>query len=296
MGMRQIKIKQSITVRESLSLEAYLRQIDKIPLLSLEEEEALAKQIQASLKYSVEGDVEAINALAKGNLRFAVSIAKQYQNKGMNLNDLINEGNLGLIKAAQRFDPTKRFKFISYAVWWIRQSILEALADNTRAVRLHSNRVVISHKINVESGEFIMKHEREPTNEELAALIQVQPHEIAELGAYLFPSLSLSSPIQKPGTDSEGVLEDILISDTPKPDHALSHDESLRIGFKQVISLLNKPQQEVITGLFGLNGTEKTLDDLAKELGLTKERIRQIKDRAISRLSTQKVRKILASY
>lgn len=296
MGMRQIKIKQSITVRESLSLEAYLRQIDKIPLLSLEEEEALAKQIQASLKYSVEGDVEAINALAKGNLRFAVSIAKQYQNKGMNLNDLINEGNLGLIKAAQRFDPTKGFKFISYAVWWIRQSILQALADNTRAVRLPSNRVVIAHKINVESGEFIMKHEREPTNEELAALIQVQPHEIAELGAYLFPSLSLSSPIQKLGTDSEGVLEDILISDTPKPDHALSHDESLRIGFKQVISLLNKPQQEVITGLFGLNGTEKTLDDLAKELGLTKERIRQIKDRAISRLSTQKVRKILASY
>lgn len=294
--MRQIKIKQSITVRESLSLEAYLRQIDKIPLLSLEEEEALAKQIQASLKYSVEGDVEAINALAKGNLRFAVSIAKQYQNKGMNLNDLINEGNLGLIKAAQRFDPTKGFKFISYAVWWIRQSILQALADNTRAVRLPSNRVVIAHKINVESGEFIMKHEREPTNEELAALIQVQPHEIAELGAYLFPSLSLSSPIQKLGTDSEGVLEDILISDTPKPDHALSHDESLRIGFKQVISLLNKPQQEVITGLFGLNGTEKTLDDLAKELGLTKERIRQIKDRAISRLSTQKVRKILASY
>lgn len=293
--MRQIKIGTSITKRDTASLEVYLREIGKIPLLTQREEDELAKKIKDSFRTSSKGDSEAISKLAKHNLRFVVSIAKQYQHKGMNLNDLINEGNLGLVRAAQLFDESRGFKFISYAVWWVRQSMLHALAENTRAVRLPANRVSLVNRMQVASGDFIMKYEREPTNEELAELIKAQPEDMDAFSVYLFPTLSLSSPIQKLGIDAESSLEEILPSDAPAPDHALSHNESLRICLKQAIGLLNKQQQDVVNGFFGLNGTEKTLDDLASELNLTKERIRQIKDRALMRLSTPKVKKMLVS-
>lgn len=279
--MRNIKITSKITPRDSKGVEKYLRDISRIPQLSLEEEVALAKKIRSSNG----ADLEAVQELIRANLRFVVSVAKQYQNGTVMLCDLINEGNVGLIKAATRFDETKGFRFISYAVWWIRQSIAQFVGENSRAVRLPSNRTGIIQKMLRTSGEFVLEHEREPTTEELAKAIEKSPAEVAELEIHLFPTIRFDNPIDEQGHE----LYEIIPSTDPSPDYEVGHNESLKIQVQQVLSCLEVKQKTVITGLFGLDGKEVvSLDDMAKLLNVSKERVRQIKERALVRLKYNK--------
>lgn len=277
MGMRQLKIQKQITNRESQSLDKYLQEIGKVPLLSMDEEAELARRIR-------QGDEEALEKLVKANLRFVVSVAKQYQNQGLPLTDLISEGNLGLIKAAKRFDETRGFKFISYAVWWIRQSILQALAEQSRIVRLPLNRVGALNKINKVFARLEQEYEREPSPEEIAEAMQgtLTPEEIAEIMRQSGRHVSLDSPIA-PGEETRFI--DVLENpDLPQPDQVLMY-ESLRQEISKALATLEDREAQILRMHFGIDQRyPMTLDEIAEKLGLTRERVRQIKEKAIRKL------------
>jgi len=285
--MRQLKISKQITNRESQSLDKYLQEIGKVDLLTPEEEVELAKRIR-------EGDQRALEKLTKANLRFVVSVAKQYQNQGLSLGDLINEGNLGLIKAAQRFDETRGFKFISYAVWWIRQSILQALAEQSRIVRLPLNRVGSLNKITKTYSELEQKLEREPSPEELAEALDMSPSEVSDTIRISGRHVSVDAPFV-PGEDNS--LLDVLENENESsPDLDLMH-ESLRKEVHRAIQTLGEKEQKVIELYFGLNGHHTmTLEEIGEKFNLTRERVRQIKEKAIRRLRHVSKSKALKGY
>ncbi len=286
--MRQLKITKSITNRESQSLEKYLQEIGKVDLLTPEEEVDLAKRIK-------QGDQTALEKLTKANLRFVVSVAKQYQNQGLSLSDLINEGNLGLIKAAQRFDETRGFKFISYAVWWIRQSILQALAEQSRIVRLPLNKVGSLNKINKAFSELEQNFEREPSADELAALLEISTEEVETTLGVAARHVSMDAPFVD-GEDNS--LLDVLENQhSPKTDQDLEYTESLRLEIERSLSTLTGRQMDVIKLYFGI-GIEHpmSLEDIGDKFGLTRERVRQIKDKAINKLRTANRSKLLKHY
>ena len=285
--MRQLKISKQITNRESQSLDKYLQEIGKVDLLTPDEEVELAKRIK-------EGDQMALERLTKANLRFVVSVAKQYQNQGLSLGDLINEGNLGLIKAAQRFDETRGFKFISYAVWWIRQSILQALAEQSRIVRLPLNRVGSLNKISKTFSELEQKYEREPSPDELADVLDVSSSEVVDTMKISGRHVSMDAPFVQ---GEENSLLDVLESDgDPTPDHGLLTD-SLRREVQRALSTLTQREADVISFYFGLNGTHSmTLEEIGEKFNLTRERVRQIKEKAIRRLRHTSRSKALKPY
>jgi RNA polymerase primary sigma factor len=273
MSMRQLKITKSITNRESQSLEKYLQEIGKVELISPEEEVKLAVRIK-------KGDQEALEKLTKANLRFVVSVAKQYQNQGLTLPDLINEGNLGLIKAAQRFDETRGFKFISYAVWWIRQSILQALAEQSRIVRLPLNKVGLTNRISKAYSQLEQEFEREPTPEELAFLLDIDPDEVAATLGVAARHVSMDQPLFD---GEEGTLIDVLINQNAvSTDNNLAVNASLQTEIERSLSTLTDRQKEVICYFFGLGIDHPlSLEDIGERFNLTRERVRQIKDKAI---------------
>lgn len=278
MSMRQLKITKSITNRESQSLEKYLQEIGKVELISPEEEVILAQKIK-------QGDGRALDRLTKANLRFVVSVAKQYQNQGLSLSDLINEGNLGLIKAAQRFDETRGFKFISYAVWWIRQSILQALAEQSRIVRLPLNKVGLTNKITKAYTQLEQEYEREPSSEELASLLEIDLEEVESTLGISSRHISMDAPF---ADGEEGTLLDILENhNASKTDNEMDFNDSLQIEIHRSLSTLTVKQQEVLRLYYGI-GLEHpvSLEDIGDQFGLTRERVRQIKDKAITKLRT----------
>lgn len=285
--MRQLKITKSITNRESQSLEKYLQEIGKVDLLTPEEVD-LAQKIK-------EGDQEALERLTKANLRFVVSVAKQYQNQGLSLSDLINEGNLGLIKAAQRFDETRGFKFISYAVWWIRQSILQALAEQSRIVRLPLNKVGSLNKINRAFSELEQEFEREPSPEELAELLEIPTEEVETTLGVAARHVSMDAPFID-GEDNS-LLDVLENNSTPDTDSALEYRESLRKEIERSLNTLTDRQADVIKLYFGI-GIEHpmSLEDIGDKFGLTRERVRQIKDKAINKLRSVNRSKLLKNY
>lgn len=287
--MRQLKITKSITNRESQSLEKYLQEIGKVDLLTPEEEVDLAKRIK-------QGDQIALERLTKANLRFVVSVAKQYQNQGLSLSDLINEGNLGLIKAAQRFDETRGFKFISYAVWWIRQSILQALAEQSRIVRLPLNKVGSLNKINKAFSKLEQEFEREPSAEELAEVLCIASEEVETTLGVAARHVSMDAPFVE-GEDNS-LLDVLENTNTPRTDEQLEYIESLRNEIERSLCSLTDRQRDVIKLYFGISSEHPmSLEDIGDKFGLTRERVRQIKDKAISKLraSTSKS-KLLKSY
>jgi RNA polymerase primary sigma factor len=286
--MRQLKITKSITNRESQSLEKYLQEIGKVDLLTPEEEVELAKRIK-------QGDQAALEKLTKANLRFVVSVAKQYQNQGLSLSDLINEGNLGLIKAAQRFDETRGFKFISYAVWWIRQSILQALAEQSRIVRLPLNKVGSLNKINKAFSELEQEYEREPSPEELAEQLEIPTEEVETTLGVAARHVSMDAPFVE-GEDNS-LLDVLENTATPDTDAALEYRESLRREIERSLSSLTERQCDVIKLYFGI-GVEHpmSLEDIGDKFGLTRERVRQIKDKAINKLRSANRSKLLKHY
>ncbi|MCC5920267.1 MAG: sigma-70 family RNA polymerase sigma factor [Cyclobacteriaceae bacterium] len=285
--MRQLKISKQITNRESQSLDKYLQEIGKVDLLTPDEEVDLAKRIK-------EGDQIALEKLTKANLRFVVSVAKQYQNQGLSLGDLINEGNLGLIKAAQRFDETRGFKFISYAVWWIRQSILQALAEQSRIVRLPLNRVGSLNKISKTFSELEQKFEREPSPEELAEVLEITANEVTDTMKISGRHVSMDAPFVQ---GEENSLLDVLHNDDDiTPDQDLMTD-SLRREVQRALSTLTQREADVISLYFGLNGTHSmTLEEIGEKFSLTRERVRQIKEKAIRRLRHTSRSKALKPY
>ncbi len=286
--MRQLKISKSITNRESQSIEKYLQEIGKEDLLTPEEEVHLARRIRA-------GDQTALEKLTRANLRFVVSVAKQYQNNSLSLNDLINEGNLGLVKAAQKFDETRGFKFISYAVWWIRQSIIQALAEHSRMVRLPLNKVGSLTKINKVFSELEQKYQREPTPEEVAMVLDVTVEEVQATLGIAARHVSMDAPF----TDGESnALIDVLENANAEiTDKHLDYKDSLRIETERTLASLTDREKEVIKLFFGI-GVEHpmTLEDIGEQLGITRERIRQIKDKAITKLRAQSRSKSLKAY
>ena len=286
--MRQLKITKSITHLESQSLEKYLQEIGKVDLLTPEEEVDLAKRIK-------QGDQIALEKLTKANLRFVVSVAKQYQNQGLSLSDLINEGNLGLIKAAQRFDETRGFKFISYAVWWIRQSILQALAEQSRIVRLPLNKVGSLNKINKAFSELEQAYEREPSPEELAEILEISTDEVETTLGVAARHVSMDAPFVE-GEDNS--LLDVLENTTmPGTDSHLEYADSLRREIERSLGTLTDRQADVIKLYFGI-GVEHplSLEDIGDKFGLTRERVRQIKDKAINKLRATSRSKLLKTY
>ncbi len=285
--MRQLKISKQITNRESQSLDKYLQEIGKVDLLTPDEEVDLAKRIRA-------GDQLALEKLTKANLRFVVSVAKQYQNQGLTLGDLINEGNLGLIKAAQRFDETRGFKFISYAVWWIRQSILQALAEQSRIVRLPLNRVGSLNKISKTFSELEQKYEREPSPDELADVLEVTTNEVVDTMKISGRHVSMDAPFVQ---GEENSLLDVLENDAEgTPDASLMND-SLRKEVQRALSTLTQREADVISLYFGLNGEHAmTLEEIGEKFSLTRERVRQIKEKAIRRLRHTSRSKALKPY
>lgn len=285
--MRQLKISKQITNRESQSLDKYLQEIGKVDLLTPDEEVDLAKRIRA-------GDQLALEKLTKANLRFVVSVAKQYQNQGLTLGDLINEGNLGLIKAAQRFDETRGFKFISYAVWWIRQSILQALAEQSRIVRLPLNRVGSLNKISKTFSELEQKYEREPSPDELADVLEVTTNEVVDTMKISGRHVSMDAPFVQ---GEENSLLDVLENDAEgTPDASLMTD-SLRKEVQRALSTLTQREADVISLYFGLNGEHAmTLEEIGEKFSLTRERVRQIKEKAIRRLRHTSRSKALKPY
>jgi RNA polymerase primary sigma factor len=286
--MRQLKITKSITNRESQSLEKYLQEIGKVDLLTPEEEVDLAKRIK-------QGDQISLEKLTKANLRFVVSVAKQYQNQGLSLSDLINEGNLGLIKAAQRFDETRGFKFISYAVWWIRQSILQALAEQSRIVRLPLNKVGSLNKINKAFSLLEQEFEREPSSEELADILEIPTEEVETTLGVAARHVSMDAPFVE-GEDNS-LLDVLENGTTPSTDTALAYKESLRKEINRSLSTLTDRQCDVIKLYFGI-GVEHpmSLEDIGEKFGLTRERVRQIKDKAINKLRNTSRSKLLKNY
>jgi len=285
--MRQLKISKQITNRESQSLDKYLQEIGKVDLLTPEEEVILAQKIR-------DGDQLSLERLTKANLRFVVSVAKQYQNQGLSLGDLINEGNLGLIKAAQRFDETRGFKFISYAVWWIRQSILQALAEQSRIVRLPLNRVGSLNKISKTFSELEQKFEREPTPEELAEVLEISTGEVVDTLKISGRHVSMDAPFVQ---GEENSLLDVLENDgEDKPDSGLIND-SLRREVQRALSTLTQREADVVTLYFGLNGEHAmTLEEIGEKFNLNRERVRQIKEKAIRRLRHTSRSKALKTY
>ncbi len=286
--MRQLKITKSITNRESQSLEKYLQEIGKVDLLTPEEEVDLAKRIKS-------GDQIALEKLTKANLRFVVSVAKQYQNQGLSLSDLINEGNLGLIKAAQRFDETRGFKFISYAVWWIRQSILQALAEQSRIVRLPLNKVGSLNKINKAFSELEQEYEREPSPDELAAQLEIPTEEVETTLGVAARHVSMDAPFVD-GEDNS-LLDVLENGTTSKTDAELEYRQSLRKEIERSLNTLTDRQCDVIKLYFGI-GVEHpmSLEDIGEKFGLTRERVRQIKDKAINKLRSANRSKLLRNY
>lgn len=286
--MRQLKITNKITARESLSLDKYLNDIGKIPMLNADEEATLAKAIR-------EGDTNALDKLTKSNLRFVVSVAKQYQNQGLSLSDLINEGNVGLMKAAKRFDETKGFKFISYAVWWIRQSILQSIVEYSRIVRLPLNKVGSYNKVNEAFLNFVQEFEREPTNEELAEILEMTPKEINNMLKGNGRHLSFDAPLSGDEGDST-MLDVVSSSEGVLPDNKLM-EQSLKEEVQQGLSILSPREVEVLSSYYGLNNYKSlTLEEIGDLYGLTRERVRQIKERAIRRLRKSYNRNNLKSY
>ncbi len=285
--MRQLKISKQFTNRENKSLDKYLNEISKVPMIDAQEEVELARRIR-------EGDQVALEKLVNANLRFVVSVSKQYQNQGLTLGDLINEGNLGLIKAAKRFDETRGFKFISYAVWWIRQSILQALADQSRIVRLPLNKVGSIGRIGNIAAELEQKLEREPTAEEIANALEIPTAEVENALRTSGRHLSIDAPLAE-GEDNTllGVLDN---NDEPHPDLHLIN-ESLQKEINLVISTLSEKERDVLKYYYGLDGgPAHTLEDISEKVGLTRERVRQIKEKALRRLRKSSKSKILKSY
>lgn len=285
--MRQLKITKQVTNRETASLDKYLQEIGKVGLISADEEVELAQKIKA-------GDQKALDKLTKANLRFVVSVAKQYQNQGLTLPDLINEGNLGLIRAAQRFDETRGFKFISYAVWWIRQSILQALAEQSRIVRLPLNKIGSINKINKKYAELEQLNERAPSAEEIAQELDMTEEDVKESLKNSGRHISMDAPLVE-GEDSN--LYDVLKSgESPNPDRELMN-ESLRIEIERALQTLTPREADVIRLYFGLGGQHAmTLEEIGETFDLTRERVRQIKEKAIRRLKHTSRSKILKTY
>ena len=285
--MRQLKISKSITNRESAALDKYLQEIGREELITVEEEVELAQRIR-------KGDRAALEKLTRANLRFVVSVAKQYQNQGLSLPDLINEGNLGLIKAAQRFDETRGFKFISYAVWWIRQSILQALAEQSRIVRLPLNKIGSINKINKTYAKLEQEFEREPNAEEIAEVLEITEAEVKESMKNAGRHISMDAPLVQ---DEDNTMYDVLKSEeAPTPETELLY-ESLRKEIDRAISTLTQREQDVVRLYFGLNGSHPmTLEEIGEKFDLTRERVRQIKEKAIRRLKHTSRSKILKSY
>jgi len=284
--MRQLKITKSITNRESTSLDKYLQEIGHEEMISVEEEVALAQRIK-------EGDQEALEKLTKANLRFVVSVAKQYQNQGLSLPDLINEGNLGLIKAAQKFDETRGFKFISYAVWWIRQSILQAIAEQSRLVRMPLNQVGSANKINKMLNRFEQKNERRPSLEEIAEEIDLPEEKIIDAMKVSTRHVSMDAPISD---DADNSLLDILPNNNAPATDSELVQESLKEEIGRTLQTLGERERSVIEAFFGINQPELTLEEIGDRFGLTRERVRQIKEKAIRRLRHNTKNKILKSY
>ncbi len=284
--MRQLKITKSITNRESASLDKYLQEIGKEELITVEEEVELAQRIK-------KGDQVALEKLTRANLRFVVSVAKQYQNQGLSLPDLINEGNLGLIKAAEKFDETRGFKFISYAVWWIRQSILQALAEQSRIVRLPLNQVGSLNKINKAFSKFEQEHERKPSPEELAESLDLPADKVADTLRVSGRHVSVDAPFVD-GEDNS--LLDVLVNnDSPNADRALIM-ESLAKEIHRALATLTERESDIIRLFFGIGCQEMTLEEIGERFGLTRERVRQIKEKAIRRLRHTSRSKLLKTY
>ncbi len=284
--MRQLKITKSITNRESASLDKYLQEIGKEDLITVEEEVELAQRIK-------KGDQEALEKLTKANLRFVVSVAKQYQNQGLSLPDLINEGNLGLIKAAEKFDETRGFKFISYAVWWIRQSILQALAEQSRIVRLPLNQVGSLNKINKAFARFEQENERTPSPEELASALDLPKEKVTDTLRVSGRHVSVDAPFAD-GEDNS--LLDVLVNtDSPNADRGLIN-ESLGTEVERALATLTEREKDIIKYFFGIGCSEMTLEEIGEKFGLTRERGRQIKEKAIRRLRHSSRSKLLKSY
>ncbi len=286
--MRQLKITNKITSRESVALDKYLNDISKIEMLTGDDEANLAKRIR-------EGDQDALERMTQANLRFVVSVAKQYQNQGLSLSDLINEGNVGLMKAAKRFDETKGFKFISYAVWWIRQSILHAIVEYSRMVRLPLNKVSSYNKINEAYVSFTQEFEREPTHEELADLLDIKVKDISNMLSGGGRHLSVDAPIG--GDEGDSTMLDLMSpDDQAMPDLKLMN-ESLKNEVASGLSLLSPREVEVLSSYYGLNGHKSlTLEEIGELYGLTRERVRQIKERALRRMRKSVNKNALKSY
>ncbi len=288
MSMRQLKISKSITNRESESLEKYLQEIGKVDLITPEEEVKLALRIK-------QGDQEALDKLTKANLRFVVSVAKQYQNQGLTLPDLINEGNLGLIKAAQRFDETRGFKFISYGVWWIRQSIMQALAEQSRIVRLPLNKVGLTNRISRAYSHLEQEFERTPTAEELAFFLDIETEEVAATLNVAARHVSMDSPLSD---GEESTLIDVLINgNADSADKQITFNDSLKKEIARSLSILTERQKEVICFFYGIGVDQPlSLEDIGARFCLTRERVRQIKDKALTKLRTASRSNLLKEY
>jgi len=285
--MRQLKITKQVTNRDTPSLDKYLQEIGKVDLISPEEEVVLARRIKS-------GDSEALKMLVNANLRFVVSVAKQYQNQGMSLPDLINEGNLGLMKAAQRFDETRGFKFISYAVWWIRQAILQALAEQARIVRLPVNKIGSINRINKAFARLEQEFEREPSSQEIADMLEMIPEDVKESLKTNGRTVSMDAPLS---SEEDNTMYDVLQSnDTPSPDKTLIN-ESLAYEIARALSTLSNREAKVLKLYFGLGMKHPfTLEEIGEELSLTRERVRQIKEKAIKRIQFTTRCKILKTY
>jgi len=286
--MRQLKISNKITKRESISLDKYLNDISKIDLLNPEEEAELARRIH-------DGDSKALEGLTQANLRFVVSVAKQYQNQGLSLNDLINEGNVGLLKAAKRFDETKGFKFISYAVWWIRQSILQAIVEYSRIVRLPVNKVSVYNRVHQAFLAFVQEFEREPSNEELAELLELTPSLVGEALVSAKKYVEFDAPVSS--DQSEATFIDLFINENDeRPDKKIM-EESLKDEVLIGLSILSPREVEVLKAYYGLGNRQAlNLEEIGELYGLTRERVRQIKERALRRLRRTVNRSIFESY
>jgi RNA polymerase primary sigma factor len=285
--MRQLKITKQVTNRDTPSLDKYLQEIGRVDLISPEDEVILARKIRG-------GDENALGILVKANLRFVVSVAKQYQNQGMSLPDLINEGNLGLMKAAQRFDETRGFKFISYAVWWIRQAILQSLAEQARIVRLPVNKIGSINRINRAFSRLEQEYEREPSSQEIAEVLEMFPEDVKEALKTNGRTVSMDAPIS---SEEDNTMYDVLQSnDTPSPDRNLIN-ESLAYEIERALSTLSQRESKVLKLYFGLGMKHPyTLEEIGEELSLTRERVRQIKEKAIKRIQFTTRCKILKSY
>jgi RNA polymerase primary sigma factor len=287
--MRQLKISKQVTNRETASLDKYLQEIGRVELITAEEEVDLARRIKV-------GDQSALEKLTKANLRFVVSVSKQYQNQGLSLPDLINEGNLGLIKAAQRFDETRGFKFISYAVWWIRQSILQALAEQSRIVRLPLNKIGSINKINKTFAKLEQEFEREPSVDEIAIALDLSPEDIKESMKNHGRHVSMDAPLANSDENTSNMYDVMTSDDSPSPEGGLIN-ESLRREIERALTTLTAREADVVRLYFGLSGEHAlTLEEIGEKFDLTRERVRQIKEKAIRRLKHTSRSKILKTY